>query len=305
MQWTDLKRLDNLILETQSQGAQIEEIGISGEGRLLYGVTVGDPGAARTVSIIAGCHASEIIGPLAAVSMLQTLVKRPIPGVKFRIVPIVDPDFLYRNAEAIPSNATLRDLLSPAVNHYRDLEGNFTTDIYPECIAVCQWLRQTEQIDAYFSLHSAGLISPGLFFYVGSNAHPRCVDRVSKHVAAAVPAYIPLLPYDPTGETQTVLASGFLEIPISDIKNLDSQGTYNSLTFIAHHFQPKFIGVSEMPLAICPALYKVPLSEIDRCNREFSQTGHIAHPFQDISLNTQLSIMRTFIEAAALCISNC
>ena len=66
MEWTDLKRLDSLICETEALGAYIEEIGVSSEGRSLYGITVGDRCAARTVVIVAGCHADEIIGPLTA-----------------------------------------------------------------------------------------------------------------------------------------------------------------------------------------------------------------------------------------------
>ena len=299
MEWTDLKRLDSLILETEALGAQIEEIGVSGEGRSLYGVTVGDKTAARTIVIIAGCHATEIIGPLAAVSMLQTLVQEPMAGVRFKVVPIVDPDFLHRNAETLPTNATLRDLLSVGVNQCRDLEGNFTTDMYPECIAVRRWIQRASRIDAYFSLHSAGLISPGLFFYVGSGSNPHCLHHVANRVATAVPDYVPLLSYDPTGETQTVLFPGFSEILIPDVNELNPHEPSNSLAFVAHHFQPQFIGVSEMPLAICSALSKVPLSEIDQCNRNFRQTGHIAHPFQEISLDTQLFIMRTWIESVA------
>lgn len=299
LKWTDLMRLDSLILETEVLGAQIEEIGVSGEGRSLYGVTVGDKTAARTIVIIAGCHATEIIGPLAAVSMLQTLVQEPMAGVKFRVVPIVDPDFLYQNAEVLPTNATLRDLLTVGANRCRDLEGNFTADTYPECIAVRRWIQRASRIDAYFSLHSAGLISPGLFFYVGSGSNPHCIHHVASRVATATPDDVPLLSYDPTGETQTVLFPGFLEIPIPDVNALNLHEPSNSLTFVAHHFQPQFIGVSEMPVAICSALSKVPLSDIDQCNRDFRLTGHIDHPFQDISLETQLLIMRTWIESVA------
>ncbi|PZD75194.1 hypothetical protein C1752_00483 [Acaryochloris thomasi RCC1774] len=297
MEWTDLKQLDNLILGTKALGTQIEEIGVSGEGRSLYGVTVGDKPATRTIVIIAGCHADEIIGPLAAVSMIQDLVRQPLLGVKFKIVPVVDPDFLHRNAEALPVTPTLHDLLS--VNQNRDLEGHFTDKTYPECVAIRQWIQRSAQIDAYFSLHSAGLISPGLFFYVGSGTETRCVGHVADCVAAATPDYIPLLTHDPTGETQTVLSPGFLEVAIPNVEELDPEKPSNSLAFIAHHFQPQFIGVSEIPLAVCPALSNVSLSEIDQCNRRFSRTGHIDHAFQEISLDTQLFIIKTFIESVA------
>lgn len=43
MQWDDLKQLDALIQETTAQGAWIDRIGISGEGRSIYGITLVSP----------------------------------------------------------------------------------------------------------------------------------------------------------------------------------------------------------------------------------------------------------------------
>ena len=295
MEWTDINRLDSLIRATEVLGAYVEEIGVSGEGRSLYGITVGDREAARTVVIIAGCHADEIIGPLTAVSMLQSLAQQPFPGIRFRIAPVADPDFLHRNATELPTNVTLRHLLK--LQHSRDLEGHFTADTYPECIAIRQWMGGFDRIDAYFSLHSAGLISPGLFFYVGSGASWRCVNQVTSRIAAAVPDYIPLLSQDPTELSQTVLSPGFFELAMPDVKALNPENPGSSLAFVSHHFQPQFMGVPEMPLAIYPALKNASLSEIEQCNREFRQTGYIEHPFQEISLDTQLAIMQTLIKS--------
>lgn len=73
MEWIDLKRLDTLIQQTEALGACVEEIGQS-----LYGVTVGDKHATRTVVIVAGLHAAEVIAPLTAMSILQTLVHNPV-----------------------------------------------------------------------------------------------------------------------------------------------------------------------------------------------------------------------------------
>ena len=301
MEWTDLKHLDSLIRDTEALGAEVEEIGVSSEGRSLYGVTVGDRYAARTVVIVAGCHADEVIGPLTAVSMLQSLVQQPWPDVKFGIVPVADPDFLHRNASELPTNVTLRDLLQ--LKHCRDLAGRFTTDTYPVCIAIRQWMQRFDRVDAYFSLHSAGLISPGLFFYVGRGANSRCVNQAASGVTAALPDYMPLLSHDPTGLSQTVLSPGFFELALPHIHELNQQNPGSSLAFISHHFQPQFVGASEMPLAICPALQQAALSEIDQCNREFRQTGRSKHPLREISLDTQLSIMQTWITSVAHCLA--
>jgi predicted deacylase len=84
---------------------------------------VGDEQATRTVVIIAGFHAAEVIAPLTAISILQTLVENPLPTVRFCIVPVADPDFVSRNASELPPNVTLQALLN--LNHQRDLEGHY------------------------------------------------------------------------------------------------------------------------------------------------------------------------------------
>lgn len=301
MDWTDLKRFDSFIWKIKALGAHIEEIGASSEGRALYGITVGNTHAARTVVIVAGCHADEIIGPLAAVSIIQGLVQKPISEVRFGIVPVADPDFLHRNANDLPTNVTLRDLLN--LRHQRDLEGYFTLDTYPECIAIRQWIKQFDQIDAYLSLHSAHLITPGLFFYVGSVSDPFCVKQVASRITTVLPDYIPLLSHDPTGLAQAVLSPGFFELAIPDVKEMNQRNPGSSLAFVAHQFQPQFVGASEIPLAVCPALNNASLSKIDQCNRDFKQTGHINYPFQEISLDIQLSIMQTWIRSVAQCVA--
>ena len=291
MEWNDLTRLDSVILETKALGACVEEIGISAEGRTLYGITVGEQTDVPTVVIVAGFHADEVVGPLAAMSVLQSLLKQPVSHIRLRVVPVADPDFLNQNASKLPTAVTLRDLLN--LNHCRDLEGSFTADLYPECIAIRRWIQGFHRVDAYFSLHSAGLISPGLFFYIGDGANPGCVEQVVTSVSTAVSDYIPLLSHDPTGLSQTALSPGFFTLTIADIQV--SPGS--SLSFISHHFQPQFVGVSEMPLAVCPDLANASLAEIDQYNRRFKQTGESTCPFQEISLESQLSILKTWMMA--------
>ncbi|MGJ5676502.1 MAG: M14 family zinc carboxypeptidase [Nostochopsis sp.] len=299
MEWADLKRVDTLIQETKSLGACIEEIGVSGEGRSLYGITVGDQNATKTVLIAAGFHADEVIGPLTAVSMLQILVQNPPANVRFGIIPVADPDFLHRNASELSTTVTMLDILK--LSHHRDLEGYFTTNTYPECVAIRKWIQQFNRIDAYLSLHSAHLIAPGLFFYVGSISNPLWINQVISHVTAVVPDYLSLLSYDPTGLSQKVLSSGFFELAIPEIKQLNSANPGSSLAFVAHHFHSQFIGASEIPLAICPQLANVSLHEIDRYNREFKQTGYTNYTFQEIDLKTQLEIMQALIWGVIQC----
>ena len=50
-----------------------------------------------------------------------------------------------------------------------------------------------------------------------------------------------------------------------------------------------------MPLAVCPALTNTSLIEIDQCNRDFKETGRIEQPFQEIGLEIQLHLMKSWI----------
>ncbi len=297
MEWVDLKKLDRLIEQTKVLGAYVEEIGVSGEGRSIYAVTVGDEQADRTVLVVAGFHAAEVIAPLTAISILQTLVENPLPTVRFCLVPVADPDFAFRNANELSPNVTLQSLLK--LNHQRDLEGHFTTDTYSECVAIRQWIERFDRIDAYFSLHSAHCISPGLFFYVSSMSNSGWVSQVASQITATIPAWIPLLSQDPTRLSQKAVSSGFFELEIPQREKLNISTPGSSLAFVTHRFQPQYVGVSEMPLAVCPDLLEASLTEIDQCNRDVKQTGRTSYSFQEIDLNTQLRIMENWIWAVA------
>lgn len=293
MEWVDLKQLDTLIQQTEALGTDVEEIGVSGEGRSIYAVTIGDKQATRTVVIVAGFHATEVIAPLTAISILQTLAENPPLTMRFCVVPVADPDFVSRNASELAANVSLQALLN--LNHQRDLEGHFTTDTYPECVAIRQWLEHFEQIDVYLSLHSAHCISPGLFFYVSSMSNSAWVSQVASQVIATVPDWISLLSQDPTGLSQKVLSPGFFELEIPEREKLNASTPGSSLAFVTHRFQPQYVGASEMPLAVCPALVEASLNEIDQCNRDVKQTGYTVYPFQEINLDTQLCIMKSWI----------
>lgn len=293
MEWTDLKQLDILIQQTKALGACVEEIGVSGEGRSIYGVTVGDEQATRTIVIVAGFHADEVIGPLAAISILQRLVCNKPSAVRFCIVPVADPDFIFRNANGLVAPVTLQALLN--LNHLRDLEGNFTTDAYPECAAIRRWIERIDRVDAYFSLHSAHLISPGLFFYVGSKSNLDWVSQVASQVAAITPDWITLLSEDPTELSKNALSSGFFELEIPEREKLSASHPGSSVAFVTHRFRPQYTGVSEMPLAVCPDLAEVSLTVIEQCNRDFKQTGYTNYSFQEIDLDTQLHIIESWV----------
>lgn len=170
-------------------------------------------------------------------TLVHTLVQLSLEHIRFCIVQIADPDLLHQNAQQLSGLSNLHAVLS--LNHVRDLEGNFTLDLYPECVAIRQWLGQFSHINAYFSLHSAHRIAPGLFFYVEPGSDPSCIDQIAAHVAATLPDTIPLLTHDPTGIAQWMFAPGFFALPLLEqVTDYSLYSTPNfhaqtSLTFVA------------------------------------------------------------------------
>ncbi len=145
------------------------------------------------------------------------------------------------------------------------------------------------------SLHSAHCVSPGLFFDVSNTSNSGWVSQVASQVATIAPNWIRLLSADPTGLAKNAVAPGFFELEIPDLERLNATNPVSSLAFVTHRFRPQYVGVSEMPLAVCPALATASLSQIEQCNRDFKQTGSTSYSFKEIDLATQISIMTSWI----------
>lgn len=301
MEWIDLKQFETLLLE--AAGPSIEVIGTSSESCPIYGVTLGHPQASSTAVVVAGMHADEVIGPLAALALIRKLVHHSLSNIRFGIVPIADPDLFHQNAQQLSNATDLREILS--LSHVRDLEGNFTLDVYPECIAIRQWIEQFSEIDAYFSLHSAHRIAPGLFFYVEPHSDPAWIDHAATQVATALSDTIPLLTSDPTGVAQRMLTPGFFALPLPEqvidnsLYSTPNFHAQTSLTFVAQRFQPKVAVASEMPLGICSALANTSLNEIEQYNCDFRNTGYAKYPFYEIPLDLQIEILHSLILSIA------
>lgn len=298
MNWLALRQLDALLMEAKAHGAHVEEIGRSAQQRPLYAVTIGDKNPDFTVVALAGMHASEVVGPLALVDLISKLVHEVPNYLRYHFIPVADPDFLAQNMDLLSEPVTLPKLLN--LQFIRDLEGDFTSDSYSECQAIRQWLECLPHIDAYFSLHTAHCVAPGLFFYVAGKSSD-CIASVATRIAAYRPSQIPLLERDPTGLTQEALFPGFFTIPTVAEQNFydgrNRSGT--SLEFVTEKFQPHFIGVSEMPLGVCPALGKASLSEIGRFNKELAHCGKVDLPYEELTLQTQIELLQAFVQAPA------
>ena len=145
----------------QSLPVDVLSIGASAEGRPIHGVTLGQGPLA--VSIIAGCHADEPGGPLAAVELLRRLASPQaaplLAQTTWRIVPLANPDGAERNAGWFAPVPDLRAYLEGAV---RDLPGedrefgfprDATDPAMPETRAIADFLAGGGPVALHASLH--------------------------------------------------------------------------------------------------------------------------------------------------------
>ncbi|MBX3728567.1 MAG: peptidase M14 [Candidatus Sumerlaeia bacterium] len=153
-------------------------IGTSRQGRTLYGLRVGN-GPMR-VSIVAGAHADEPVGPRTALHLAAAMARGDAPWAvelaqraTFWIVPHVHPDGEAANAEWIGAlddfTAWLRHATrdTPADDvefHYpRSIDDR---DTRPENLAVADFLRSAgAPFDVHASLHSMAF-AEGAWFLI-------------------------------------------------------------------------------------------------------------------------------------------
>ena len=143
--------------------ATFRELGSSEDGTMLYGAVVGT--GPITVSLIAGNHADEPVGPetlrsflingLARRDDMESLLRR----FQFVVVPHTNPDGEARNRAWMEAWPDLEAYLMEAVreNPGRDMEYGFP-DMRPENTHVSAFLREHGPFDLHASLHgmSAG-----------------------------------------------------------------------------------------------------------------------------------------------------
>ncbi len=171
------------------------EIGRSRGGRPLYGWRFGDGGAA--VSLIAGCHADEPVGPAMLAQLASFLAARPsdhplLARATWRIVPNANPDGAARNAAWSRTLRSLTDSrgrpdsgydLSAYLRHVvreapgDDVEFGFPRgpedrEARPENRAVAAFLAAGGPYRLHASFHGMSL-APGPWFLI----EPRWVGR--------------------------------------------------------------------------------------------------------------------------------
>ncbi len=139
------------------------EIGRSRENRPLHAATLGS--GPLKISLVAGAHADEPVGPLTLERLQNWLARGPAAGpllekATFSICADINPDGRERNsAWADSSQWSLREYL---LNRVRELPGDdvefgFPAEggrpARPENIAVADFLRESGPFDFHASLH--------------------------------------------------------------------------------------------------------------------------------------------------------
>ena len=147
--------------------ASFHELGASEEGRPLYGAVLGH--GDQTVSLVAGHHADEPVGPEALrCFILRALHHRDLMAPWFRryrfvVVPHVNPDGEARNRPWIKQWPDLSSYLQHVVREApgRDLEYGYP-DMRPENQHVAAFLRSHAPFALHANLHGMSVAEGGL-----------------------------------------------------------------------------------------------------------------------------------------------
>ena len=139
-------------------GVTQTEIGISREGHPVFGWVFGS--GTERVSIVAGSHADEPVGPMTA-QALPVLLAHYFPELlsryRFFVIPQVNPDGAERNRPWFADPPDFAAYVTHAVREQPgdDIEFGFADEegARPENRAVVRWLSDQGPFAAHFSLH--------------------------------------------------------------------------------------------------------------------------------------------------------
>ncbi len=184
--------------------ALFHDLGSSEAGRPLYGVVLGD--GPRAVSLLAGAHADEPVGPETLRTLILEGLRRRdeyaalFAAYRFVVVPHVNPDGEARNRAWIEQWPRLEAYLRRAVREPpgRDLEFGFPA-MRPENRCVAAFLRAFAPFHLHLSLHGMGF-AEGAMLLVERHWAGR-TQRLRDHFAeAARAAGLPLHDHNRKGE---------------------------------------------------------------------------------------------------------
>jgi len=235
------------ILQFVSRHAEVakaDTIGQTEEGRSILGVTIGT--GSIQVSLLAGAHADEPVGPdtlrrmipalLDSYDQYQSLFQR----VTFCIIPHVNPDGEERNRSWIDTWPDWKDYTRHVV---RELPGRDVEFSYPdrrmENKAVSSWLESRGTFALHMSLHGMGF-SDGAMLLIEKNWAYRTEMLQREFTDAAAESGFTLHDHNRKGEKGFFqIAPGFTTTP---------EGVAMRTYFLSHgdHETAKLFGDSSM-----------------------------------------------------------
>lgn len=211
--------------------AHCVRVGESEEGRPINGVVLGRGN--RHVSLLAGNHADEPVGPDFLRRFVMVVLNRPdeysalLSAFRFFVIPHTNPDGAFRNrtwrqawggsgrpAPGDDAGGIVTEYLRHAVREPpgRDVEFGFP-DMRPENRAVAAWLREHGPFVLHGSLHGMG-ISAGALLLIEKNWGYRAALLQERFRQAAQAEDLPLYDRNRQGEKGFFyLAPGFWTTP--------------------------------------------------------------------------------------------
>jgi hypothetical protein len=261
-------------------------LGLSRNGHEIYGFALGS--GRLHVSLIAGCHADEPVGPATLsrlVSFLGALDDRHplLSTIRWRIVPHANPDGRLRNDLWVRNTRPIEDsrgapdigyVLDTYLEHVvrelpgDDIEFGFPrsaedTEARPENRAVAEFLADGAPYQLHGSLHGMGF-SPGPWFLIESSWIERCQEMRDRLRHRVWETGYDLFDPDRGGEKGfTRIDTGFCTRPDSRAMRAHFETVGDQLT--AAKFRPSSMEyvrglggdpltfVSEMPLFLTPS----------------------------------------------------
>lgn len=167
-----------------TSGIEVTRIGASRNVEEMFGYRFGQ--GRRNVSVIAGCHADEPVGPMTA-QILARVLQRSFPELlerfRFHVVPQMNPDGAENNRAWFRTPFELDAYLEHVHRELPgdDIEFGWSTGpgVRPEVVNAMKFLKPHAPYEAHFTLH-------GMAFAQGAWCllSPEWVDRADTYMDA-------------------------------------------------------------------------------------------------------------------------
>ncbi len=244
------------------RGVESSRIGHSRRGQPMFGWRFGT--GHRRVSMVAGCHADEPLGPMTAQALPQ-LLEESFPEVlqayRFHVVPQMNPDGADDNRAWFKNPPELGAYLAHVARELPgdDIEFGFGGDApRPEAKAAMTFLHCGAPYHAHFSLHGMGF-GEGAWFLIAREWIERTgtLRRALRDVCASLD--MPLHDIDRHGEKGFErIDEGFCTTPLStamrrhfldlDQPEVARKFQPTSMEYVQSLGGDPLCGVTEMPL---------------------------------------------------------